>query len=165
MNDRAMKPIMTRCALILALVGLAANAGCGGDGDAGRNTADAGAAAIRPAAVDPAVPSVAVDRLVRSPQEYRGRLAIQGVVVQSHAERGALLLVDHAEFQSCGLQACTDAAMPVRFAPDDYTGTLPQPGEAVTLLGDFTPGERGFAFELLEIHRQGGVVFERRRAG
>jgi len=148
----------------LILGGLIA-VGCGGNestGSSGAQPADQPAVALRAAVVADGVATVAVDRLMRRPGDYAGRLAVEGVVVQSVPERGALLLVDLDEFKSCGLAACTDASMPVRIDLTGYEGTLPQPGELVTMIGDFTAAERGFTFELLEIHREGGVVLARR---
>lgn len=117
---------------------------------------------LREAVIEDGVPVVAVDRLLRGPADHAGRLAVQGVVVRSIPERGALVLVSADEFKSCGLNACTHAAMPVRIEPGNFEGTLPQPGLFVTMIGDFEAAERGFAFELLEIHHEGGVVLARR---
>ena len=117
---------------------------------------------LRPAVVPDGVPAVAVSRLVRQPAGHGGRLAVEGVVVRCTPELGAMLLVDLDEFRSCGLNACTDAAMPVRVDLAAYEGVLPPPGASVTMIGDFQALERGFAFELLEVHHEGGVVLARR---
>ena len=168
-NQRTPAPWTTRgtLAVALGLLGLLI-AGCGGEEAAVSGSEQAAGAervALRAAVVAEGVPTVAVDRLMRHPGDHAGRLAVQGVVVQSVPERGALLLVDLDEFKSCGLNACTDASMPVRVAPAGYEGALPQPGEFVTMIGDFEAGERGFTFELVEIHREGDVVLARKAAG
>ena len=153
---------LTIASLLLAML---MSAGCKSDGTAVSKSApdaDAEPVVLREASIEAGVLTVAVDRLMRRPNDYAGRLAVQGVVVRSAPERGALVLVDVDEFKSCGLNACTDAAMPVRIAPGSYEGALPQPGAFVTVIGDYEADERGFAFELVEIHHEGGVVLARR---
>lgn len=142
--------------LVLSVAVLSAAGGCGGRAESDTPVA------LRAAANDPALVTVAVDRLVRDQRAYAGRLGVQGVIVQSYPERGAFVLVDLAEFKSCGLNACTDAAMPVRFDAGAYEGALPPPGTSVTLIGDFAPDDRGFAFSLLEVQHEGGVILARK---
>jgi hypothetical protein len=146
------------------LIGMAA-AGCGDHGKADSASGlDAGAKpdVLREAVIGAGVQAVAVDNLLRRTGDYDGRLAVRGVVVRSVPERGALVLVDVDEFKSCGLNACTDASMPVRIEMGSFEGALPRPGMLVTLIGDYEAQERGFAFELVEIHHDGGVVLARR---
>lgn len=165
-QSRAARPCRLLAGMAAVLVGLTA-VGCGDDETAasdGAQSADQPAVALREATVPDGIVVVPVDRLMRRPDDHVGRLAVEGVVVQSVPERGALLLVDLDEFKSCGLAACTDASMPVRIDAASYEGSLPQPGQLVTMIGDFAAAERGFIFELLEIHREGGVILARREA-
>jgi hypothetical protein len=126
-------------------------------------TANTEQPALRAASLDPGVTIVGVDRLIRNQMDYTGLLAVQGVVVQCHEQRGAFVMVDVEEFKTCGFEACTDAAMPVRIARDQYDGALPQPGQAVTLVGTFEALERGFQFDLHEVHRNGSVILAQQR--
>jgi hypothetical protein len=120
--------------------------------------------ALRVARLDPDMPSVNVDRLLRNPRDHAGTMAVEGVVVQCFEDRGAFVVVDVEEFKTCGLEACTDAAMPVRFTRDRYEGSLPQPGQMVTLIGHFEPLDRGFRFDLHEVHLEGSVILAQRPA-
>jgi hypothetical protein len=143
--------------LLLAVVSLS---GC--RDDAPSAAADSQHVALRVAQLDPDIPSVNVDRLLRNPNDHTGTMAVEGVVVQCFEERGAFVVVDEEEFRTCGLEACTDAAMPVRFARDQFEGSPPQPGQRVTLVGRFEPLERGFQFDLYEVHRDGAVILAQR---
>ncbi len=117
---------------------------------------------LRPAHVDETVPSIGVESLLRNQQAHSGRLAVEGVVVQCFEERGAFVVVDLDEFNSCGLDACTDAAMPIRIERDEFEGVLPVPGELITLIGDFESVDRGFQFELHEVHLGEAVILARK---
>ena len=150
--------------VLMGLVGLGVllAGGCNKTGSDERADAATALVALRPAVVADGVASVPVDRLMRQSASYGGRLAVVGVVVQCTPDRGAMLLVDIDEFKSCGLNACTDAAMPVRIDPAVFDGAMPPPGTPVTMIGDFEALERGFEFSLVEMHHAGGVVLARR---
>ena len=165
---------LTTSAAIFLAVALFLLSGCGREdppaatshGNASGEVAalDNNQPALREASLDPSVKTVSVDRLIRNQKDYAGLLAIQGVVVQCFEERGAFVMVDVEEFKSCGLEACTDAAMSVRITRDLYEGSLPRPGHMVTVIGAFEPLDRGFRFDLREVHRDGSVILERRQS-
>ena len=153
--------ILTVTALI-TLVLVVLMSGCDGDRHAlhssNQNTMSATVdkeesdrTALRPAYVDESIPSLGVESLLRNQETHSGRLAVEGVVVQCFEERGAFVVVDLEEFKSCGLEACTDAAMPIRIERDQFEGVLPVPGELVTLICDFESIDRGFQCELQEV--------------
>ena len=153
-----------RCSTTVLSLFLAALIGCGGDNSPLADTElnrPGETATLRVARIDSDIPTVGVDRLLRNPQDLSGRVAVQGVVVQSFQNRGAFVVVDIEEFGTCGLHACTDATLPIRITSEQYEGTFPNPAERVTLIGDFESLERGFRFDLHEVHRDGSVILAR----
>ena len=151
-------PILT-IALLAGSIALLGGCGQAQQADAA-GTRDV--SALRPASLDPDTAKVAVDVLLRDPGNFDGDIALDGVVVQAFADRGAFVMVDLEEFKSCGLEACTDATFPVRVPSDDFEGTVPQPGDFVTVLGAYRALERGFEFDVREVHYEDAVILARK---
>ncbi len=131
--------------------------GCGGEST---SSSEATVGGLRVATVDTETSLINVDRFLRNPPSESGRIAVHGVVIERHEQRRALVLVDNDEFSSCGYQACTDAIMRLQIKSDSYKGELPEPGETVTIIGDYEPLERGYRFDPDQIHRNGYVILD-----
>jgi len=148
--------------MTMILAGMPLLAGCGSAESADATTSVRAIPSLRPAAIDPETKKLGVESLLRNPDNVEGTIALSGVVVQAFEERGAFVMVDVAEFKSCGLDACTDATMPIRVPSDAFEGTLPEPADFITVIGKFRSLERGFEFDVDEVHYDDNVILARK---
>ncbi|MBL9207381.1 MAG: hypothetical protein JNN01_20035 [Opitutaceae bacterium] len=78
-----------------------------------------------------------VEWLMRNGEGLRDKITVEGVVRQVSAKARALALIDVQEFRECGLKACAEYELPVR-----WQGAMPAVGRGVRASG-FVEKARG----------------------
>ena len=116
------------------------------------------------------VVSIGVNALVADPIAYQGQINVVGIVQNQDIANRTIVIIDEAEYETCGLNPCGSAGkIPIYLPTADekpygetpskitYEGDLPKVEEKITLTGAVTQGPSGYVFEATEI-RQGSKV-------
>lgn len=114
-----------------------------------------------PTATSDGTKTVAVDAVAKDPNAHAGPIAIEGIVAKVLADRGAILLIDKAEFAACGTTDCAEYAVPLMVPKDQFEGELPKVKETVIAVGDLQPAEKGYSFLVQEVKREGKSIMRR----
>ena len=109
----------------------------------------------------PDVKVVGVDAVATNPKSHSGRVAIEGVVAQVSSKRGAFTMIDTAEFAQCGETGCALYNVPVFVPNGEFEGQLPKHEEAVLVIGEVEPLEKGYRFTVQEVKRRGQTILSR----
>lgn len=105
--------------------------------------------------------TVSVDAVAKDPQSHKGTIAVKGVVGKVIADRGALLLIDEAEFAACGTTACAEFTIPILAPNDEFEGELPKEADNVIAVGALEASDKGYRFVVDELRRDGNAIFKR----
>lgn len=105
--------------------------------------------------------TVGVDAVAKDPKSNSGRIAIDGIVAQTFAKRGAFLMIDISEWQACGRTDCAEFSVPIHVPTGEFEGSVPRETERVLAIGDLAPTEAGYTFVIEQVQREGKVVLNR----
>lgn len=118
--------------------------------------------AASPPPADTSVPKVVgVDVVAQDPKAHAGQIAVEGIVAKVLAERGAVVLIDKAEFEACGTLDCAMYSVPLIVPKDQFEGELPKLKEKVVALGELQPSGKGYTFTVREVRREGKRIMTR----
>lgn len=146
---------------IWMILTIALLAGCSG-GQQESDTSVADAATTEPVEYSPMVGSeitaadglratvISVGEFDANTKSLAGRVAVEGRVEESFAERDAFIMVDWRNEDGCTKSCCPQAEVPIRLMAGGYTGRLPRKGEAVVVIGDLSVTDTGYQFDVLE---------------
>lgn len=96
--------------------------------------------------VDSAI--VQVDDLASHPDKHPGEIVLRAVVAGVNEREGVLSVIDHREFEACGVLTCAKIHVPVMLQ-----GELPIPGTVVELTGEVVNGDKGLVFAARRLKR------------
>lgn len=105
---------------------------------------------------------VQVARLDTNPAQFEGRVAIAGKVEEVFADRGAFSLADVAKMPGCSTSCCSQSTIPMQVPESAYEGELPAPGDELVVIGNLTPADTGFNFDVLEVRRGDATLIRSR---
>ncbi len=107
------------------------------------------------------VPIISVGQFDQDTASHAGRIAIEGRVSESYADRSTFILVDCTNMEGCAKACCPQATVPVRLADSEYAGDLPQPDDFVIVIGTLTLTETGYKLEVDEVRRKAETLMRR----
>lgn len=120
--------MMRRSIIPLGLWGAMVLAGCSQDSKPSATSAHPAARA-----------EVGVEQLAKTPTTFAAvPLALRGVVSEASADEHRFIVIDEAEYQSCGELSCSAYEVPVAF-----TGALPETAQTVRIVGRLAQPEPG----------------------
>lgn len=82
-----------------------------------------------------------VDDFMKTADQHRGTVRIQGVVSAVIPEKEMFALIDLAEYQQCRVTTCASLMLPVH-----WSGTMPQVEDAVQIEGEIGESEGKLIF-------------------
>ena len=105
-------------------------------------------AACAPAkGVTPAKPATSaqaglgVEEYMKHADRHHGSVIVEGVVTSASKAKGMLSLVDRKEYDACGLSACAEYTLPIR-----WTGAMPDLKATVRVTGEAKTAGRKLVF-------------------
>lgn len=144
------------CAALIAILVL----GRGGFRAGSKLPESAAQATSAPTVLPNGMKAVGVAAVYQDPTSYAGPVAIEGIVHEVFPSRGAFILIDVREFETCGL-VCPNEKVPV-FAPsDEFNGQMPAVKDHLVAIGDLRTKGQGFEFTAREILREGKPLLTR----
>lgn len=117
---------------------------------------------------------VSVNALTADPQAFSGEIAVEGIVQDVAADSSLIVLIDLAEYETCGLTPCDSAGslplqVPLSGQPTPagalYEGTLPALEDRVTAVGTVRSGADGLHFDVERITRGSETILTKRAGG
>lgn len=125
------------------------------------------------AAKKPAPPTVHVNDIAQSPEKFKGKIGLVGVVAQVSEKASAFLLIDKREWEACRELNCASHAVRIDVPATKeqakaaglealYTGTLPKPEDEVTVAGTWEKHGKIWRLAADEVRKGGNVIMKRK---
>ena len=89
---------------------------------------------------------VGVRALMESPEAYKSRIQVEGVVSQVVTNSNVFGLIDLEEFKTCQKVTCASLVLPIK-----WDGTMPEVGQTLSAVGEIQKEGKRFLFKASEV--------------
>ncbi len=115
--------------------------------------------------------ALGVNAVTADPAAFTGTIAVKGVVQNVDAATSSIVLIDEAEYATCGLVPCGSAGLLPLFLPTEgapspggalYQGALPALEEVVLVEGEIKSSPEGLYFDVDRVLRGSTTLISKR---